>query len=47
MGLFRRRSKADDEPVDPNERSPHLGLSFFQVLADTHGGDYDGWEASV
>jgi hypothetical protein len=21
--------------------------NFFQALADTHGGDYDGWEASV
>jgi hypothetical protein len=20
---------------------------FFQALADRHGGDYDGWEASV
>jgi hypothetical protein len=20
---------------------------FFQALADAHGGDYDGWEASV
>lgn len=130
MGLFSRRSKSDDEPVDPNERSPQLGLKykdlavlgslmdagadltqprhvvfylyfpdqasagragdvasgqgytsdvrtplpeypgdwtlvcerhdtvtspdfvrdaddFFQALADTHGGDYDGWEASV
>jgi hypothetical protein len=130
VGLFSRRSKSDDEPVDPNERSPQLGLKykdlavlgslmdagadltqhrhvvfylyftdqasadragdvasgqgytsdvrtplpeypgdwtlvcerhdtvtspdfvrdaddFFQALADTHGGDYDGWEASV
>jgi hypothetical protein len=128
--LFRRKSKSDDEVVDPNERSPQLGLkykdlavlgslsdagadltqprhvvfylyfpeqataeragevarghgytpdvrtplpqypgqwslvcdrheavtspafvrdadNFFQDLADTHGGEYDGWEASV
>lgn len=130
MGLFTRKPKVADEPVDPNERSPQLGLrykdlavlgalrdagadltqprhvvfylyfsdasdaeragevargqgytpdvrtplpeypgqwalvcdrhdtvtspdfirgadDFFQALADTHGGDYDGWEASV
>jgi hypothetical protein len=130
MGLFKRKPKAADEPVDPDERSPQLGLrykdlavlgalrdagadltqprhvvfylyfadpadaerageaargqgytpdvrtplpeypgqwalvcdrhdtvtspdfirgadDFFQALADTHGGDYDGWEASV
>ena len=130
MGIFKRRSKSDDQPVDPNERSPQLGLKykdlavlgslrdagadldqprhvvfylyypeqaaaeraagiarrqsyeadvrdplpdfpgqwslvcerhdtvtspdfvrsaddFFQALADTHGGEYDGWEASV
>jgi hypothetical protein len=130
VGLFKRRSKSDDELVDPNERSPQLGLkykdlavlgslrdagadlserrhvafylyypsqasadragevasgqgyssdvrtplpehpdqwalvcdhrdtvtspefvrnadNFFQALADVHGGEYDGWEASV
>lgn len=130
MGLFKRRRRSDDEPVDPNERSPQLGLkykdlfvlgslrdagadlseprhvvfylyfpdqasaaragevasgqgyspdvreplteypdqwalvcdrhdtvtspdfvrdadNFFQALADTHGGEFDGWEASV
>jgi hypothetical protein len=130
MGWFKSRSRPDDQPVDPNERSPQLGVKykdlavlgslmdagadlrqarhavfylyypdqasasragdvaegqgytsdvreplaqypgqwalvcdrqdtvtspdfvraaddFFQALADTHGGEYDGWEASV
>jgi hypothetical protein len=130
MGLFRKKTKPDEQPVDPNERSPQLGLKykdlavlgslrdagadlsqprhvvfylyfsdqevarrsaevatgqgygaevreplpnypgqwalvcerhdavtspafvrsaddFFQALADTHDGEYDGWEASV
>jgi hypothetical protein len=130
MGLFSRRKKLDDEPLDPEARSPQLGIKnkdlavlgalmdagadltqprhvvyflyfadresaqraggvaqgqgytpdvrepleqypdqwalvcdrhdtvtspdvvrraddFFQALADTHGGEYDGWEASV
>ncbi len=130
MGLFSKKSSRDNEPADPNERSPQLGLrfkdlavmgslidagadltqprhvmyflyfanrgvatragaaatrqgytaevreplgqypgrwalvcerhdavtspafvrsadDFFQSLADSHAGDYDGWEASV
>jgi hypothetical protein len=130
VGLFKRRPNDDDQPVDPDARSPQLGLKhkdlavlgslvdagadltqprhvvfyvylsdqasaqraaeaprgqgytaevrdplpdhpeqwglvcdrhdvvtspdfireaddFFQALADAHGGDYDGWEASV
>ena len=30
MGLFRR--KRDDEPVDPNERSPQLGLKYKDLM---------------
>jgi hypothetical protein len=26
--LFRRKKKEDDEPIDPNERSPQLGVKF-------------------
>ena len=30
MGLFRR--KRDEEPVDPNERSPQLGLRYKDLM---------------
>lgn len=30
MGLFRR--KRDNEPVDPNERSPQLGLKYKDLM---------------
>src|SRR5690349_21827200 len=28
MALFRRRSKGEGDPVDPNERSPQLGIKY-------------------
>jgi hypothetical protein len=34
MGLFRR--KRDDEPVDPNERSPQLGRKYKDLMVLDH-----------
>jgi hypothetical protein len=34
MGLFKRGAKSDDDqPVDPNERSPQLGLKYKDLAA--------------
>jgi hypothetical protein len=46
MGIFRRKSKDhDDEPVDPEERSPQLGLKYkdLAVMAQLakHGANLD------
>lgn len=32
MGLFKRKRKDDDEPVDLEERSPQLGLKWKDLL---------------
>lgn len=32
MPLFRRAPKRDDTPVDPNERSPQLGLRYKDLM---------------
>jgi regulator of RNase E activity RraB len=45
VGLFRKQSKADDGPIDPNDRSPQLGLRYkdlavLRSLVD-NGADLD------
>ena len=30
--LFRRKTREDDEPVDPNERSPQLGVRYKDLM---------------
>jgi hypothetical protein len=45
MGIFKRKQKGDDEPVDPDDRSPQLGLKYKDLavmgqLMD-HGANLD------
>ena len=43
MGLFRKRRNDDDRPVDPEERSPQLGLKYKDLALlgqlQKHGAD--------
>ena len=42
--LFRRQN--EEEPIDPEARSPETGLKA-KGIAERHGGDFDGWEAAI